>query len=574
MLQNNSLTEHQKFLKEIKSINRYYKPYFVSHYYQITKEKLTSSLDMVKYSGDKINFAIILSKKEKWNIFLQFSSLCQKKKSFFYSVIAIIISGVIGSMIFGLCADIYGRKKIIQILLFLVSLSFLIFSILSLEIKLKYNYYTKEYESNNSYFNQTYFDILSTIYSQQKTSQYFEQNFLKFIIVLILLCLALRPLGKICLALLLENSLSELNVLEIFRDYTFVSTGLPPIFTFLILIVVNNFVITLMIINLSFIILFICSFFMISESMRYHYEYCQWKELTKEITTLFNVKDDEMSGNYKNTIEFETFLFEENRLFMGNLINKINSIYDLVKHRIISLNRDIRRNSSFIIKKAEVKFNPLIIYSSISANRVFNKLKALMSIILIIIYVQVFFFEKGIVDLPFFSTKDLYIDIHNNYIINSYYFILALITLASNYIFQWCYRISLFKMTFYSSLIFVTILFILYHFIAIYERDFPLDINQTNFNMLDIHHKKNRVHNSSTHLLFIHFFLNGINFYINLLVIKLTKTLYRCTLFGIDTCLSLLAFACGEVIDYQIDNYYFLIGSLNLICIISELFFG
>ena len=88
------------------------------------------------------------------------------------------------------------------------------------------------------------------------------------------------------------------------------------------------------------------------------------------------------------------------------------------------------------------------------------------------------------------------------------------------------------------------------------------------------HYKKNRVANINVLILFIHFFLNGINFYINLLVIKLTKTLYRCSLFGINTCLALLAFAFGETLNFQIQHYFLLIGALNLIGIIAEFYFG
>ena len=197
-----------------------------------------------------------------------------------------------------------------------------------------------------------------------------------------------------------------------------------------------------------------------------------------------------------------------------------------------------------------------------------------MVIILIIIYIQVYFVEKEMIKIPFFDKSDLYIDIHNNNIINSNYFFLALVTFGSNYIFFLCYRISLFKMTFYFSLIVVTFLFVLYHILTYDSKDFPLDINQTNFNMLDYHYKKNRIYKTNILLLFIHFFLNGINFYINLLVIKLTKTLYRCSLFGINTCLALLSFVFGESLDYQIKHYFLLVGALNLIGIVSEFYFG
>ena len=47
-IRNNSLTEHQIFLQEMRIINGYYKTFFVSHNYQISKEKLLSSINMVK----------------------------------------------------------------------------------------------------------------------------------------------------------------------------------------------------------------------------------------------------------------------------------------------------------------------------------------------------------------------------------------------------------------------------------------------------------------------------------------------------------------------------------------------
>ena len=572
-IHNHTLTEHQNFMEEMNYINEYYKHFFVAHNYQISKDKLLSSLDMIKYNGNKLNFAVILAKKERWNLFLQFSSLCNMEKSYFYNILIIIIGGIIGSLCFGLLADIYGRKKVIILLLFMISISFIFFSALSLKVEFKYDYYLNEYNKIFKSINQTHYNILSTFYSQKNTSKYFEKLFPLYLFSLLLISLALRPLGKICLALLLENSISELKVLVNFRRYTFVTTGLPPFFTFLILIIVNNFITTVIVMASFFFIFFICSFFILYESMRYHYEYSEWKELTDEITHLLNITYD-IPINYKNKIEFEAFRIEENRKMLGNLTKKINSVFDLVKQRIIYLNRDIRRNSAFIIKKEEVTFNPLIIYTSIVANRVFVKLRTLMAIILIIIYSQVFFVEKELVDIPFFSLSDLDFDTHNNIIINSNYFFLVLVTLFSNFFFYMCYRISCFKLVFYFSLIAVTILLVLYHFITYQSNDFPIDLNQTNFHMMELHYKKTRIAKISVVLFFIHFFLNGINFYINLLVIKLTKTLYRCSLFGINTCLSLLAFAFGESLTYQIEHYFLLIGALNLIGIVSEFYFG
>jgi len=572
-ISNKSKTHHQELIEEMKLINAYYKTFFVSHNYQISKDRLLLPIDMVKYNGDKINFAIILSKRERWNLFLKFSSLCQRNDGYFYIVLVIILGGIIGSALFGLLADIFGRKRIIVICLFIITFSFSIFSIFSIFTENKYSYYLKEYADIYKSINQTDHEILSKLYSQLKTAQYFETIFPIFLISLLILCFALRPLGKTCLALLLENSLNELQALENFRNYTFSTTGLPPIFAFIICIVVNNFTSTMIIITSIFLLLFIFSFFLVSESMRYHYEYCEWKDLTDELVHLFKITDD-IPITFKNKIEFEAFKYEEYKKMSGNLVRKINSIWDLVIQRIIYLNRDIRRNSSFIIKKDEVKINPLLIFTSISSNMVFNKLKYLMTIILIIIYAQVFFVEKELVDIPFFSLPDLILGVGYNCILNSNYLILGIVTFISNYFYYLCYRISCFKAIFYFSLIIVTILLIIYHFVSYKQIDFPLDINQSNFNMLENHYKNIRSSNLNILLFFIHFFLNGVNFYINILAIKLTKTIYRCTLFGLNTSLALLALTFGETLNLQIENYFFLIGSLNLIGIVSEFYFG
>ena len=570
---NDSLTKHQMFIQEMKEINVYYKYFFVAHNYQISKDKLISSIDMIKYIGGRINFAVLLTKKEQWNLFYQFSSICQMERSYFYTSLIVILGGGIGSILFGLLSDIYGRKKLIIILLIVASLGLGFISAISLNVESKYNYYQHEYDRIYNSTTQTHFKILSSIYCQEKVSKYFEKVYPIYLLSLFITSLSIRPLGKISLALLLENSVSELNVLENFRRYTFATTGVPPIFTFLIFIVVNNFITTVIMLCAFFFLFFICSFILLNESMRYHYEYSEWKELTNEVMHLFKITDN-TSLNYKNKIEFEAFRIEENRKMLGNFTKKINSVYDLVKQRIVYLNRDIRRNSAFIIKKEEVKFNPLIIYTSISANRVLIRLKALMAIILVIIYAQVLFVEREMIEIPFFGINDLYIDFHNNFIINSNYFILAIVTFISNFFFYMCYRISCFKLIFYFSLIVVTFLLVLYHFITYETNDFPLDINQTNFNMLERHYKLNRPPAIKVLLFFIHFFLNGVNFYINLLVIKLTKTLYRCSLFGINTVLALLSFAFGEALNYQIEHYFLIIGALNLIGIVAEFYFG
>ena len=67
--------------------------------------------------------------------------------------------------------------------------------------------------------------------------------------------------------------------------------------------------------------------------MRYHYEYCEWNDLTNEINSLFKITE-ELPINYKNNIEYEAFRVEENRQMNGNYLKRVNSIFQYVKQRI------------------------------------------------------------------------------------------------------------------------------------------------------------------------------------------------------------------------------------------------
>ena len=563
----NSLSESKKFLEEMRSINSYYKNFFVNYNYDITKDKLISSVDTIKYLDNKINFAVILTKKEKWNIFLLFSNICLRDSIFIYLLVIIIAGGAIGSIVFGILADIYGRKKIIIALLILMCCSFTVLIVITFIILNNNAKYMNEFKGK---FRN---EIAYIQNAQIETSKNFEFFLPLYFVCLLVISISLRPLNKISLVLLLENSTSDLNALKNYRKYNFVTTGIPHFVAFIILVLTNNFYIFLFIFDFFFIVLLITTIIFVNESMRYHYEYCEWNDLTNEVHSLFKI-NEELPVTYKNHIEYEAFRIEETGQMYGNYIKRINSIFQFVKQRIIYLKRDIRRNSSFIIKKEEVKFNPLIILTSLSANRVFNRLKFLLLIILFIIYIQIFFVERELVEIPFLKLSDLYLDIHNNYIINSNFFILMIVAIISNFFYYMSYRISCFKLVFYPSIVILTILLIAYHVISQNSSEIPVNLNFANFNM-NVHNMKRKISNKATSILFLtYFFLIGINFYMNLIVTKITKTLYRCSLFGVNSLLELLAFGFGETLKFQIDNCFLLIAGLNTIAIVSELYLG
>ena len=573
-IRDKSLSESELLLEEMKAINLNNKELFMQYYYRITKDKLLSSVDTVKYVEDKTRFAVILTKKEKWNIFLLFSNMCLKENINLYLLIIIIVGGAIGSIVFSLLADIYGRRKIIIVLLFLLIFGFSFLIVITFFINNKQSILTKQ-SKNMAYHDEAYNKVLQIgiMNTQIEIADYLEKIVPLYLVSLLVLSVALRPLSKISLSLLLENSISDLNALQNFRKYNFVTTAVPHFFAFIILVLLNNFYIFLIVFDAFFFILLILTIIFVNESMRYHYEYCEWNDLTNELNSMFKITED-LPLVFKNNIEYEAFRIEENRQMNGNYLKRVNSIFEYVKQRITYLKRDIRRNSSFIIKKEEVKFNPLIILTSLSANRIFNRLRFLLLIILFIINIQIFFVERELVEAPFLKVKDLYLDLHHNYIINSNYFILMIFALISNFVYYMFYRISCFKLVFYPSVVLLTIALIVYHILSKRGSEIPINLNLNGFEMIDEHKKQNLSNNIIAWLIISYFFLIGINFYMNIIITKITKTLYRCSLFGIVSLLEVLAFAFGETLKYQIDHCFLLIAGLNTIGIVSELYMG
>ena len=72
----------------------------------------------------------------------------------------------------------------------------------------------------------------------------------------------------------------------------------------------------------------------------------------------------------------------------------------------------------------------------------------------------------------------------------------------------------------------------------------------------------------------IYFLLNGINFYVYLLILKISKTIYRCTYFSIHSIALIIAFILTECIHLIMDHYFLFLSVLNILCLITFTFLG
>ena len=586
-LHNSSLNTHDLFVEENKVININYKPFFLRYSYLLSTNKLFSKIQMLSTANEKTNFVIVLTAKEQWNLFYRFFSLCEFDNYYIIFVIMISLGGIIGSICFGFLSDIYGRRSTIRSTLFIITVTSTILAFLSTYYDYYYKKALNEFNINNKTgaVDPSYHNIIAHLYAQEVIREAFRKYFNYFALDVFVLSAGLWPLLKSCMALLIENSTGELKVLIGFRRYNLFFGGLPALFTSLIFVNLNNFSISFIILSSINLILFIFSVVFLEESMRYYYEYCDWPKLTEVILNTYKFNINEFRT--LNDEQLKEFRKEENLKNFNSTIRKMNiytkednnsqyvfrnSYYNDLREKNLALNRNIKRDTDFVIKLADVKSNPLIIIICLISNRTFIDSKFLILIILILLYILNDLLEKELLEAPFFSTKDLYIDINNNFIINSVFFLIALFNLASNFFFYAFYRINCFKTIIVGSLIYIAAALLSYHIITSNIQDTPLDLNQYNFSMLNIYHKDILSKNFILILFTIYFALNGVNFYVYLLILKISKTIYRCTYFSIHSISLIIAMVISECIHYQMEHYFLFLCVLDLLCLLTFAF--
>jgi len=587
---NHKLNSFYKVLiEENNIINTYYKPFFLRYNYLLIKNKTFSKYDLSSIT-DKINFGIMITYKEKYNLFLRFFSYCQYESYFILLLIMICLGGIIGSLIFGLFSDIYGRKTIIRITLFIVTLSTIGIFIISLYLDYYYKYILNNF--NTQYIitkeNPSYNNILSHLFAQNKVKDQFNKYFIFFMLFTFLLNLGLWPLSKSCISLLVENTKSDLYALINFRKVIFVYEGLPPFLSSIIFSNINNFTAAFFILSICNILIFIYSLVFLEESMRYYYEYCEWKNLTN---TILNTYNNEIN-DFKTLNKFELIQFQRkenlkhfnlnNNLRKRKLLNKDKKIYKNnifiityykdMKEKNLAFNRNIKRNTDFIIKLNDVKTNPSLIITCLFSNRTFKESKILIFILLVLLYLVLDLYKKELLEPPYYSIRDLYIDFNCNYFFNSVLFFNLIINFLSNYFFYAFYRIQCFKTIITFSLLFIIINLSAYHIISIDESDTKINLNQYSMTMSQNYYRDRRSLFILALIFFAYFALNGVIFYLYLLILKISKTIYRCTFFSIHSISLIISMIISETIYYNMEDYFLFLAIIIFVCLLTFTF--
>ena len=567
------------FMEESNTLNKFYRPFFIRYIVFLNSYRLTAVMHN-DYISERPMLTVIITNKEKWDMFNRYFSLCEFDNYYFSMLVMIAIGGVIGSFLFGFLSDIYGRRLIILITLLLSTIGTIGICILSFLLDSLYSNKLKFYLekcSSNSFFCDV--NIWPYYYAQNITKEKYKDVFIYYLFCIFLLNMALWPLLKSCMALLVENSKGELEVLINFRRYNVMFQGLPPLCTTLILVAINNFTLTFLILSIINIITLILSFIFLDESIRYYYEYGEWENLTKVLLNTYKINlDDFRTLNEEQFKQFQKI--ENSKSFLKLNTYKYNKSFIKVdgtyyKHYIeaaSTLKRNIKRNVDFVIKLDDIKSYPLLIITTLWANHALKNSKTLLIIILILLYINIKKKKKELLEPPFFSVKDFYFGGGFNYIINSVFFIYLIINVLSNYFYYCFYRIECFKTIIYISQIFISFNFFLYHILITHADKSQMNLNEYNLSMFHYFFNSLRTDFTLFLLFAIYFALNGVIFYVYLLIVKISQTIHRCTFFSLHSIALIVALIISELIYYYMEYYFLFLGVVNLLCLITFAF--
>ena len=283
-------------------------------------------------------------------------------------------------------------------------------------------------------------------------------------------------------------------------------------------------------------------------------------------------RKEENIKNFNNSIQNSNYYISVgNDNNDKNLVFQ-NSYYKLFKDKNIALKRNIKRDTDFIIKLEDVRSNPFIIITCLFSNGTFNNSKMQILVILILLYVTMNLLQKEFLETPYFTLNDLYFGFKDNFLINSTFFFLLIANALSNFFFYGLYRINCFKTVIMISLVYNTLALLLYYFMENLGHEDPINFNRYSPKMISKFNRDNISYYLAIILFTIYFLLNGVNFYVYLLILKVSKTIYRCTYFSIHSISLIAAFVITEFIHILMDNYFLFLSSLNALCLIVFIF--
>ena len=600
---------------EIKNINDKYIDFYVKE--ATVYSSMNKKISKKNPTMNKFGVSIISTYKENYLLKNTFRTRCENY--LLNVVLAIGFGTIIGNIIFGYIGDIFGRKKVIIIAHFIeiIGSLIIIFTTYSAVYRGKINNeeefkpfnntkifdfdYTKDdyYHIQNfiKYFNLKYFENsnINKIYKENFNnfikeileSKYINDHFLKlrflFIFGFFLIFSSNSTIKSSILAFLLENALTEysMNLYFLYFNFSFPLSLFFSIFLITSLNEFHSFMLVVCIIQFLLLVIFMIFFY---ESQRFNFEYAYYTRITD--FAIYILGEDKLKKKYSEDFRFEKTNIEKEKVQINLYYSKDtkdkfkikNELNNNVENETCSFlsafleneedNNISKSKKENIIKRKYILGNPFSILSLLKKEKLIKShMFLVLSFISSLSLVSNISFSK--ITSPAFISREK--------LIKSETIILSNITLFPiiNFIILFPFihafikciglgiilRISL-GITFFSSLI--------YELICFSSREMT-DLTETKYNSLDILYYK-YIKALTTFIYFISISNVGIQYSLYFFLTKLTKTIYRCSFFGICNIFIDITFLISLSLEETIEKTYFYSFLFALIAFIISIF--
>ena len=601
---------------EIKNINDKYIDFYVKQatVYSFMNKKISRKNPTMH----KFGVTIISTYKENYLLKNTFKTGCENYM--LNVVLAIGFGTIIGNIIFGYVGDIFGRKKVIIIAHFIEIIGSLIIifttysavnrgkKITDEEFKPFNNTkifqfdYTKDdyYHIQNfiRYFNLKYFENsnMNKIYKENFNifiqeileSKYINDYFMKyrflFVFGFFLIFSSNSTIKSSILAFILENALTEysMNLYFLYFNFTF---PLSLFFTIIMITSLDSFHFFMLILCiLQFLLIIIYSIFFY-ESQRFNFEYAYYTRITDFAVYILgedklkrkyseDFKYNEKSNIDKEKVQINLYYSKDTR-DKYKIKNELNNNEENESATFLSSFLESEEDSKISKKKKEniIKRN-YILGNPFSILSLINKEKLIKShMFLVLSFISSLSLVSNIslskITSPAFITREKLITsetiIFSN--ITLYPILYFIILFPFIHAFIKCIglgiilRLSL-GMTFFSSII--------YELICLSSREMT-DLTETKYNSMDIIYYK--YIKALTAFIYLDSISNvGIQYSLYFFLTKLTKTIYRCSFFGICNIFIDLTFLISLALEEAIEKTYAYSFLFALISFIISIF--
>ena len=585
---------------EMKNINDKYIDFYVKE--ATIFSLLNKKISRKKSTMSKFGVTIVSTYKENYLLKNTFRTGCENYM--LNVVISILLGTIFGNIIFGYIGDIFGRKKVIIIAHFIEIIGCLMITFTAYASKSRGNIITNEefhpfnntkmfgfdytkddyyhiqnfiryfklkyFESSN--MNKIYEDKYNTIIKEILESKYINEDFMKlrflFVFGFFLVFASNSSLKSTILAFLLENALTEysMNSYFLYYNFTFPLSLFFSIFLITTLDSFHTFMLIICLMQLILVIVFIICFY---ESQRFNFEYAFYTRITD--FAVYILGEYKLKKYYSEDFRYNDKIFNDKEKVQINLYyskdtkdhykikNELNNNEENETCTFLSsfLENEENKKSSKnkkdnSIKRKHILGHPSTIFSLLKKEKLIKSHTFLVfSFIFSLAFVTNISFSK--ITSPGFITRDK--SLNSDTIILSHITLYPILYMIILYLFIHVFikciglgiilRISL-GISVISSLIYESICFS--------SRE-TTDLTETKYNSIDIIY--NKYLNPLTAFIYFNCIANvGIQYSLYFFLTKLTKTIYRCSFYGICNILIDITFLMSLALEESIEKTY------------------